>query len=292
MRKTALSFALALTALGSASVGCMPSINNLDTGPLTTTFAVSDVYTPSGYMGDGEYFGNLVGQVNEGCKEPRPPGARGNCYVFTYYPNTVNQDPWAGVYWVYPANNWGDTYGHAIDSSKFQQIRFYAAIEAPMPYTFSGAPQPFNALVGNINPMTNFDNKGGVDHADALYATTAAAVGTEITSDLKQFHIQLTDFAKGQLCYYPPTPAMNGMPAMEGATFAPNCETVTNAQGMQIQVANDLIAAFGWAIHYPGDTTTCADATMPCPTSKWLNVKPVKIYLDDIVWDTEPAPAP
>jgi hypothetical protein len=288
MRKTALSFALggALVALTLVPTGCLPSISDLDNGPLNQTFAVSDVYTPSGYMGDGEFFGKLTGKTNDGCKEPRPAGHRGNCYVFTYYPNDVNQDPWAGVYWVFPANNWGDTYGHAIDTGKFQQIRFYAAYDGPNPYTFNNSPQFLNGLAGNINPNGNFSpppdmpNAPGIDHVDALAASTAAKMGTEVTGDFKQFHIPLTDFAKGQLCWFP------------GAAFAPNCATETNAQGMQIQVANDLIAAFGWSLHYPSDQVKCVDSTTPCPTSKYANPGPVKLYFDDIVWDTDPAPTP
>jgi hypothetical protein len=279
-RKTALSFSLCcvLVALGAVSAGCQPSLT-YDNSPLSQTFAVSDIYTPSGYMGDGEFFGKLVGKTNEGCK-PRPPNARGNCYVFTYFPNTVDQDPWAGVYWTFPANNWGDTPGHAIHSGNFQQISFYAAVVGPNPYTFNGAPQFFNGLTGNINPNGGFTSRGGLDHADAVYAATAAQVGTDITGDLKQFHIPLTDLSKGQLCYSP------------GAAFAPNCETVTNSMGMQISVADDLIGAFAWSVHYPSDQVKCSVSTSPCPTSKFVNPPPVTIYLDDIVWDTEPAPTP
>jgi hypothetical protein len=310
MRKTALSFPLggALAALAAGSSGCLPSIGDLDSGPLNSTFAVSDVYTPSGYMGDGENFGKLIGHTNESCK-PRPAGARGNCYMFEYFPNDIpHQDPWAGVYWVFPANNWGDTYGHAIDSSKFRQIRFFAAIEGPDTYTHNGATIPFNGLTGNINPFTNFTSRGGQDHADAVYGSVAAtvdvggtmmptAVSPTITSQLKQFHISLDETLVGN------PKAVNCW--TQGAAFAPNCDTVTDANmkpvidpntGLPQQFANDLIGAFAWAVHYPDDQAQCSDPTKtptsPCPTTSILNAQPVKIFIDDIVWDTEPAPTP
>jgi hypothetical protein len=298
MRKQALSLALrgAVVALASVSAGCLQPIGNLDNGPLNSTFAVSDFYTPSGYMGDGEYFGKLTGQVNQGCKEPRPVGHKGNCYVFTYYPNDNNMDPWAGVFWVYPANNWGSSAGHAIDSQVFQQIRFSVAYNGPNPYTFNQAPQFLNGLAGSINPNGNFDPAmdkpylppGSIDHVDALAATTAAQMGLDVTPDFKQFHIPLTDLTKSSLCW------STGQTA-----FAPNCapkkdangNPVLDANGQPIELANDLIAAFGWSVHYPSDQVKCADNEVPCPTSKYVNPGPVTLYFDDIVWDTEPAPA-
>src|ERR1700736_3021317 len=129
-----LAWPLRLAALALTVAGCLPSISDLDHGPLNSTFAVSDFFSPSGYMGDGEFFGKMIGTTNEGCKQPRPPGARGNCYSFTYQPNDIDVDPWAGVFWVFPANSWGSTSGHAIDIAQFKQISFWAAIEGPTPY--------------------------------------------------------------------------------------------------------------------------------------------------------------
>src|SRR5450432_726841 len=110
---TRIGRVLGVIAVAAAAAGCLPSISDLDHGPLTNTFAVSDVFSPSGFMGDGEDFGSLTLQTNEGCKEPRPPNAQGNCYVFTYYPNSIpGQDPWAGAFWVFPSNSWGSYPGH------------------------------------------------------------------------------------------------------------------------------------------------------------------------------------
>jgi hypothetical protein len=281
----ALRAGVGLLALGAS--GCLPSISDLDNGPLNQTFAVSDYFTPSGFMGDGKYFGNLIGTTNQNCKLPRPQGARGNCYSFTYYPNRVDENPWAGVFWVFPANSWGSTYGHAIDMAKFKQVSFWAAIEAPTPYTFEGSPQPFNGIVGGIDPGNQFT----INYKDAASASTSAYVGTSITAEYKQFHIALTDFAK----------SAGGCVTPEETTKAPNCVKAVGENGEQIDVASDLIGAFGWSVHYPTDSVKCRPSTDPsipaemkdtwCQSgqhsSQYLNPAPVVVYLDDIVWETQ-----
>jgi hypothetical protein len=283
--------AFACTSLAFAATGCLPSISDLDSGPLTKTFALSDYYTPSGYMGDGANFGSLVGQTNAGCK-PRPAGARGNCYVFTYYPNHTDSEPWAGVFWVFPANNWGSSYGHAIDSTRFKQVRFYAAIEGPTPYTVGGSVPNLKLIAGTINdPNGTYTQDGNLQHIDGIGVTTSKKVGSEVTTELKQFHMPIDESARQHLCNL-------------GPPYSDNCATVMDANGQPvldptngspILYANDLIGGFAWALPYPRDSVQCADGTTDCrgqnKTSQFVNPKPVKIYFDDIVWDTEPAPA-
>jgi hypothetical protein len=273
----ALCAGVGLLALGAS--GCLPSIEDLDNGPLTKTFPVSDYFTPSGFMGDGKYFGNLVGTTNVGCKQ-RPDNARGNCYSFTYYPNRVDEDAWAGVFWVFPANSWGSTYGHAIDMTKFKQVSFYAAIEGPMPYTVDGSPVPFNGLVGGIDPGNQFT----INYSDGAKASTSAYVGTGVTSEWKQFHIALTDFNKGSGCI---------LPDSEGK--AENCMPAKDEMGNDIRIASDLIGAFGWSVHYPNESAKClppSDPTLPANwcqsgqhSSQFDKPAPVTVYLDDIVWE-------
>ena len=92
--------------VGGLVSGCGPAspLAHLGhTGPLDGPFAVSEFFSPSGHMGDGAVPGPLTVDIDENCKE-RPPGARGDCYRFTYVPST---QLWAGVYWQYPSNNWG-----------------------------------------------------------------------------------------------------------------------------------------------------------------------------------------
>jgi hypothetical protein len=70
---------------------------------------VDAFYAPSGYMGDGEVAGNIVmtptTDADTTCNGDRPKvDAVGNCHHVTYTPAATG---WGGVYWQYPANNWG-----------------------------------------------------------------------------------------------------------------------------------------------------------------------------------------
>ena len=252
--------ALAFVALAMASVGCLPELNDPDRGPLVSTFAVSDYFTPSGFMGDGASEGFLSIQVNQGCKEPRPANAQGYCYVFTYYDDTATSNFWAGVYWVFPANSWGSRPGYAIQSQNFKQVRFSAAVEFPTPNTKNGGSSSFNAIAGKINA----GNYGPTEHNDVIDEENTYTVGKDIGSDLKQYSLDLTT--------QPPAP--------------------------------ELIGAFAWSIDFPNDSCTCSVPTdaaldcksMPDPNSPTMMGRltcpyPVRIYLDDIVWDTNPAPS-
>src|SRR5258708_387357 len=106
---------LGLAVISSALAGgCVPTLHTPDPAPLSPTFAVSDIYSPSGFMGEGASFGQLqMSDPGTNCKLPRPDGARGYCYTFTYYKGH-DPDHWAGVYWVFPTNSWGYFPGHAI----------------------------------------------------------------------------------------------------------------------------------------------------------------------------------
>jgi hypothetical protein len=293
-------------ALAMLAVGCLPSISDLGGGPLNETFPVSDFFAPSGYMGDGEFFGKLNGTANEGCK-PRVGLHRGNCYAFTYWPNDTDADPWAGVFWVFPANSWGSTSGHAIDIARFKQISFWAAVDRSTPYSVGMNPVPFVGQAGGINPLGRYVTEGEKDYVDGVNNTSGAwNVGDAtngLTSDMKQFHIPVTDFQKSAGCQDPTDPAK-----------APNCKpnaaaqamglTPAQAHAMGLEEATFLIGAFAWALHYPTDQVPgCIPKTDPatgtpidCHTgqhsSLFINPPPVHVYLDDIVWSTEDPSAP
>jgi hypothetical protein len=270
-----LSKALLLMAVGGnvlATAGCVPQLNDPDYGPLTSTFAVSDYFAPSGFMGDGANPGYLTVDFDEAhCKQPRPAGHQGRCYTFTYYMDPKDSNPWAGVYWVYPTNSWGARPGYAIDSTKFHQVRFSAAVEVPTPNTKGGNPSLFNGLTGGIfaNGFYTKKTDAGVvtqmEHDDVIKAGTSVTIGKELGSDWKQINI----------------PLVNQDPATE------------------------LIGAFAWSMDFPSDSCTCSIpgikvlsctsgmdpdgnpipiGTVNCPT-------PVTVHIDDIVWDTNPPPA-
>jgi hypothetical protein len=282
-----LGWPLGLAAVALAASGCLPSIDDLNTGPLTQTFAVSDYYAPSGYMGDGEFFGKLVGTANEGCR-PRVPGARGNCYSFSYLPNDTDVDPWAGVFWVFPSNSWGSTAGHAIDVTNFKQISFWAAVEGPTPFTTDGGGLiPFQGQAGGIDPNGSFTTKTGTNYRDGVYVKQGFAIGSDVTTEMKQFHIPIgpDEFRAG--CNDP-----SQLVAMHQAA---NCTGGLDGFNAGTEQAFYLIGAFAFALHYPVDAVQCSDPKVDChspvKTSNFYNPPPVKIFLDDIVWSTDAPPA-
>lgn len=99
---------VAIALLGA----CVPPTAAPDDAPLPVPFAVSDHFSPTGYMGDGTTIG-VVNMVASACPS-RAPGATGDCYQVTYTPPVPTASGWAGVYWQYPGNNWGGYPGHTV----------------------------------------------------------------------------------------------------------------------------------------------------------------------------------
>lgn len=119
---TTLTVGIALGALACSPEAGKPK------GPPEGPFTVSEYFAPSGAMGDGAVMGNLVINDNKACKD-RPEGARGNCYSFDY---VAGPELWAGLYWQYPANNWGAEPGLPVHGEKFSKVTFQAAVKEGM----------------------------------------------------------------------------------------------------------------------------------------------------------------
>jgi hypothetical protein len=68
-------------------------------------------YIPSGYMGDGEQGRRYVTVRPSECDVPRPILGIPICYEVSYSPGSRG---WAGVYWQWPANNWGEKPGKRV----------------------------------------------------------------------------------------------------------------------------------------------------------------------------------
>jgi hypothetical protein len=153
--------------------GCGPrsEVDRIEeAGPITGPFAVSQYFSPSGHMGDGATVGHIVADIDEGCKE-RPSGARGDCYRFTYTPGSLL---WAGVYWAYPANNWGSRPGRTM-AAKFTRVRLEAAAS---PGDFS-----IQLIAGGIQDRT-------LPYSDQFRVGSLPQV---VSTDWKQFEIDLSD---------------------------------------------------------------------------------------------------
>ena len=114
--------AVATGGAGAAGTGGLTGTggDSSDT-PAALPFAVDQYYSASGFMGDGATAGLIV--LDNTCQDPRPAGALGQCYRFSYRQGAAH---WGGVYWQYPANNWGATPGKRIAQGA-TRIRFYAA---------------------------------------------------------------------------------------------------------------------------------------------------------------------
>jgi exo-beta-1,3-glucanase (GH17 family) len=70
--------------------------------PFGSVLNIDGIYIPSGYMGDME---NIK-------VEPMDPGAAGEAkYLKVTLLEKNRTDQWAGIYWQYPADNWGDKPG-------------------------------------------------------------------------------------------------------------------------------------------------------------------------------------
>ena len=99
-------------------------------GPVALPFLLSDEFAPSGYMGDSTDDFSAVAMSRDGadCLAPRAADAAGDCYSVTWNPVLASGAPsaWVGVYWQYPANNWGAKAGKAIAAGA-TRVTFQAA---------------------------------------------------------------------------------------------------------------------------------------------------------------------
>jgi hypothetical protein len=150
-------------------------------------------------MGDGATSGNLVTTIGTGCKEPRPQGARGDCFVFQYMTNNPYTTPvsmstgtcnWAGVFFQSPANNWGTDPGLPIPLNKLTQMTAQVAVASvasgpelmtfqlggvgQLPLADGGTPpQPANACPPAETPVP--------PNYDIILNTVMMSVGTDWT---------------------------------------------------------------------------------------------------------------
>jgi hypothetical protein len=100
---------------GDMAVASLPDLAVPPSGNLP--FTVDSVFISSGYMCDGKDVVLVPGKPGDptDCNGQRASAsAVGKCHTITYTPAGTNK--WAGVYWQYPANNWGTSPGYLIPS--------------------------------------------------------------------------------------------------------------------------------------------------------------------------------
>ncbi len=79
---------------------------------LSPPIDIAKMFVPSGWMGDGENNGSRYVQlIPKVCPKSRPGASSSLCIQVSYRPGAVG---WAGVFWQYPANNWGKESGRSI----------------------------------------------------------------------------------------------------------------------------------------------------------------------------------
>ena len=105
---------------GGGGPGPAPSPDMAMPPTAALPFVVDTQYATSGFMGDGATPGAVTmtpaktGDSRD-CNGHRAGAtAVGDCHAVVYAPPAANGMGWAGVYWQYPANNWGTKPGYAI----------------------------------------------------------------------------------------------------------------------------------------------------------------------------------
>jgi hypothetical protein len=162
-------FALLLggcSAPGSDQTGMQgpPADASAASGPVSLPFAVSDDFQPTGFMGDTSADFNAITMSNDSshCPSPRVSGAVGVCYSVAWTPviSKGQSTAWVGVYWQYPANNWGVLPGRQVASGA-SKVTFAA-------YGAKGGEQ-VQFIVGGVN-TTPGASDAGLEHADSFKA--------------------------------------------------------------------------------------------------------------------------
>ena len=214
------SFSLARIAVALfaslAVVACGPpdEASRAKSGPIVGPFVVSNIFTPSGFMGDGAIPGRLTVGINENCKMPRPPGAQGDCYHFLY---KVGEVKWAGAYWVYPSNSWGTVPGRFVvptndkgpnpnggELRSYSKVRFWGAMDPlpnpPFVQFYAGGidgrkanpPQPYwdhGCQLTSTGPPICFDANG----KDPYFFSTTD--GGRFKGEWQHFELDLTSWS-------------------------------------------------------------------------------------------------
>lgn len=94
-------------------------------------FVVDTVFVSSGFMGDGSTAGTIAmvpaktGDSTD-CNGMRAStSAAGSCHSVTYTPPASGGMGWGGVFWQYPANNWGSKPGFTMPAGA-KKVTFQA----------------------------------------------------------------------------------------------------------------------------------------------------------------------
>jgi len=85
-----------------------------------TRIDIQNLFTPSGWMGDGEYGRKYI--VFEGANKT-DPHSKPSCIEIKY---TFGPQMWAGIYWQNEPDNWGDQPGNNYSKENLIKVTFWA----------------------------------------------------------------------------------------------------------------------------------------------------------------------
>ncbi|MBS2024963.1 MAG: hypothetical protein JST92_21400 [Deltaproteobacteria bacterium] len=174
--------------LGTLAIAALVSCGDgAGSGTTTATLplAIDDYFAASGYFGDGATPGAI--SDSPGCTQ-RAGSHRGVCHLFTWTPITPATS-FAGVYWQYPANNWGTdatpgrTMPQGAKSISFwawgksggEQLQFFAGLQPN-----DGFKVQTNTILLNTTPTQYTINLAKVTYATVIsgFGWAAGAQGT------------------------------------------------------------------------------------------------------------------
>jgi hypothetical protein len=261
---------------------------------LDKSFAVSSEFVASGAMGDGaddalfEIFPQMGSDdACSGYIERGPDSAgrapAGDCYRFEY--RTNGADNWAGVYWQWPANNWGQQSGRRISPDTFDRLRFKVAL---MQENEDGE------LEAAVSRMTFW--AGGMGHGPSAAALALQAQGEAAALDAgvpvaDAGNPMLTDliykdaFKTAELVRpVLPDPDTGEVSWNEFSLRIPRTTTLPDAPDDPLrdnepsfgEPYQRVIGAFAWALGHPA-------GELPGTGTKFL------VFVDDIVWQAAAA---
>ncbi len=136
--------------------------------PQKAALNIQDLFTPSGWMGDGEYGRKYIAFSGADRTQPH---AQATSIKITY---TFGPQRWGGFYWQNLPDNWGDKPGADYSGRDFSKVTFWARGETG-------------------NEVVEF-KVGGIDnpakqYRDSLVATLGRVT---LTKDWQQYTIDLS----------------------------------------------------------------------------------------------------
>lgn len=111
-------FLVVLALAIAAAFIYLPAESEAELGKKIVVFDdANKAFTPSGWMGDSRAL-----RIDEKC--PTKPHSGKYCQKWTYALKGEQENGWAGVYYQYPANNWGKKKGYNLTG--YKKMTFWA----------------------------------------------------------------------------------------------------------------------------------------------------------------------